>query len=251
MLPVSTYSFQIPANGAFPLQVNGRYFRVNAASGSLKVIGDTFGPMGAVAVGQGLRLPKESPVFQRLTLVDTSGAANNVTMIVADADFVDNTVLGTVNVVDGGKARTLAAAAFCASPYALPVANQYPFVQLTNATTTKNLIVEQITVGSSAAGGFDVFRNGAPTGAVQASRVGSKLVGSASTADVTVRQGNNAAALNTNGVLLSGYVGANASVVWKPSNCPIVVPPQWDLIVQGSLGAGINVTFECFEEAVQ
>ena len=153
MLPVNTYSFQIPASGAFPLQVTGRYFRVQSATGAFSVTGDQFGPMGGLNAGQGLKLRDKDPVFQRLTFNDLSGAANNLTVIIADADFVDATILGSVNVIDGGKARTLSnIVGVCGAQWTAQAALYAQAGVWNPAGSGKRVIVKSIRAALSAAG---------------------------------------------------------------------------------------------------
>jgi hypothetical protein len=104
MLPAKIYQFTIPANGMYPLPVNGTMFKVLSSTSTLSVAGDSFGTLGAVLSGQGLR---DAP-FQLLQFTDTSGGANLVRVLVADSGFIDDRVSGEVSVIDGGKARTLA-----------------------------------------------------------------------------------------------------------------------------------------------
>lgn len=145
MIPVQQPAFVIPAGGSFPLICDGRYFRIQSATGPLKVVGDSFGNMGSVGVGQGLHLKATDDAFHRLTFIDTSGGPNTVTVVIADADFVDNSLLGTVSVVDGEKARTLAGGMFAGAPVQAAAAGAYGWVQLWNpAGTGKNLIVTAV-----------------------------------------------------------------------------------------------------------
>lgn len=153
MIPVQQYTFTIPAGGAFPQQCMGRYFRIQAASGTLKVVGDNFGNMGLLAPGQGLRMREKDQPFQRLTFIDTSGAANNVTVIVADSDFIDNTLLGTVSVVDGVKALVLANTVFMFTVLVSAVAAQVPVIMLLNpAGSGKRLILKSVSYSCDTAG---------------------------------------------------------------------------------------------------
>lgn len=258
MLPVSSYTFQIQANGAFPLQCAGRYFRINAASGSLKVIGDTFGPMGAVAVGQGLRLPKEAPVFQRLTLVDTSGALNTVTIVVADADFVDNTVLGTVNVVDGGKARTIAGQAFYGFQSSPGVAAQFSYVALqNNLGSGKRAIVEAITgevptgatMPAHIAFGFSPNVVLVTVGNIPASKLSGGAAG-----QCYMRYDSNAnnfpARVGAGNQMWEQFVSAVEAPFTIVPKEPLVLLPGWSLVFAcGQVNSGFTIDLEFYEEA--
>jgi hypothetical protein len=255
MLPVATYSFSIPANGAFPLQCNGRYFRVNAATGSLKVIGDSFGPMGAVAVGQGLRLRDHDPVFQRLTFVDTSGAQNNVTVVIADADFVDNTVLGTVNVIDGGKARTLALQTFTGGTSRAPAAGQFAAVQLYNGANagTIRAVVSQITMQSSNADGLVIYETaGSSALATVVGAFRSKKAGIGATSYANLRTDSLATitppAIAVGNPLFQVNLPASGGYTYKLTE-PIVIPgARGIMVIASSANNAIGASFEFYEE---
>ena len=91
---VKTYDFTMPANGACQIQAGGTYFRVQSATGAIKVNGD-FGEASPLLQGQGL---KDSP-FSRLNLTNLTNSPNSGTIIVAGDEFIDQQMVlsGTVN----------------------------------------------------------------------------------------------------------------------------------------------------------
>lgn len=254
MIPVQQYTFQIPAGGAFPLQAMGRYYRIQSASGALKVVGDNFGNMGLVGPGQGYRMREKDVPFQRLTFIDVSGAANNVVVVVADADFVDNTVLGTVSMIDGGKARTLALQTYSIGGSVSGVAAQFSAVQFYCATPGVRAVVSQITVQSTQADGLAI----APSaGGYLTTLVGSarnKRVGGA---------GSTASGLRTQTVgavppviavsppYFQVNVPASGSYTYRLTE-PIVIPGAANgvgIVVYASTAANsIGASFEFYEE---
>lgn len=250
MLPVASYTFTIPAGGSFPLQCTGRYFRVNSATGSLKVEGQgSFGPMGAVGVGQGLRLRPVDQPFQRLSFVDTSGSPNIVTVIIADADFVDNTVLGSVSVIDGEKARTLAGGMFAGAPVVGALAGNYGSVQLWNpAGTAKNLIVTQLDVIAIGAPGNPIIAANAAalTTAYAAGVANKKLGGGAGVGQLRTDQTVGVPA--TVGTLKNVQTSNTANFPW-PIKGAIVVPPGFGLLIfNNTIAQGVGANLEWFEE---
>ena len=91
---VKTYDFTMPANGACQIQAGGTYFRVQSATGAIKVNGD-FGEASPLLQGQGL---KDSP-FSRLNLTNLTNSPNSGTIIIAGDEFIDQQMVlsGTVN----------------------------------------------------------------------------------------------------------------------------------------------------------
>jgi hypothetical protein len=91
---VKTYDFTMPAGGAFQIQAVGSYFRIQTTTGPVRVQGE-FGDLSPLYAGQGI---KDSP-FTRLNLTNLSAVAITGSVIVADAEFVDQQMVlsGSVN----------------------------------------------------------------------------------------------------------------------------------------------------------
>lgn len=248
MLPVKPYTIAVPANGSMQMQVAGRYLRVNACTNPISVSIDGIGTLGAIGAGQGLKLPASVQPFQRLMFTDASGAVNNVTFIVADADFVDNTVLGTVSVVDGGKARTLAGVTF--SGYATcsqGAAGTYPQVQIWNpAGSGKRAIIEQIMAASSIGGTFSTIVSTQTALTTLVGVAASKNVGNAGS---TTQIRTLASATPDGGAAQFATMGGAQyqSAPYKLAE-PIVLHPGWGLNVGGLVNQNVAATFEFYEE---
>lgn len=138
MIPSKIYTFTLPANGTYPLNVIGSYFKILSASGPVSIWGDSFGNLGTIDAGQGLR---DVP-FGSLQISDTTGATNTVRILVAASTFVDDRVAGNVSIIDSARSLVLADSSFWTNVYQSPVAAQYPHVAVFNpAASTKNLSV--------------------------------------------------------------------------------------------------------------
>lgn len=81
----------------------GGFYKILRATGSLSVSREGGSEIALVLPGQGERTD-----FQRLTFRNTSGAINNISVLIADENFVDTRIYGTVEVVDGQAVRTKA-----------------------------------------------------------------------------------------------------------------------------------------------
>lgn len=91
MLPTAVYPVVLAPNGASRLFVAGAYFKIISATGAVTVEFDS-GVMRGLIAGQGLQ---ETP-FSSLMFTDESGAANTLSVIVGDRNFVDSRVTGSV-----------------------------------------------------------------------------------------------------------------------------------------------------------
>ncbi|MCL6484930.1 MAG: hypothetical protein I4O49_12305, partial [Janthinobacterium lividum] len=106
------YDFNLSPGGAQNLDVKGRFFKYRSGTGAIRVRASKGGYVDLLP-GQGVR----GFDFESLTVADRSGANNVGVLIVGDFDFQDDRIAGTVDVVDGGRTRTLAGIAFGASAY--------------------------------------------------------------------------------------------------------------------------------------
>ena len=102
MKSVTEYPFSIASGGTYTLPAMGDYFRIQSSTGTLNVTVEGAGTLPNLLSGQGI---KNTP-FQRLVLVNTSGALNTGTILIASEEFVDNRTFG-VNDLSAGTINTL------------------------------------------------------------------------------------------------------------------------------------------------
>lgn len=95
MRQLQSYTYTIPALGSVQIPAPNDNFIVTASTGVLAVRGDTFGKLTGIVAGQGL---KNVP-FNRLELIDESGAPNTVTILLTPAEFVNQVFSGSVTLV--------------------------------------------------------------------------------------------------------------------------------------------------------
>lgn len=193
--------------------------------------------------GQGYRFAEQVTrwvVYNRGTVPLTGS------LMIGTGDFFDQRISGTVDVIDGGKARTLGNQAFLATSYQGAVAAQYPHVQLWNpAGSGKQIIVEAFAAASATAGGWQLRSAVAALttlGAVPAS----KKVGGASGIG-QVRTVANAVAQGVD-IMMQGYLQAS-TLYEKKLVEPIVLGPGTGInIMANALNVDITASFEYFEE---
>jgi hypothetical protein len=207
------------------------------------VTGDTFGALANMLAGQGLR----DTDFQRLTLTDETGSVNNGFVLVSDSTFIDDRITGSVEVIDGGKNRTYSNAAFLTSFVQTALAANYAYSQIWNGSTTKNLILETVTVSSGSA---SLISMGSWTALINTSIGGgsNKKLGAA-TGAATFARVNSASVLVTNNMLLAN-VAANTSFTF-PLKEPIIIPPGYGINTwNNNLGNDLTSCFEFYEETI-
>lgn len=105
MKSTQIYDFAIPAGQSRQLQASGSFFRVMTATGLLEVIGDTFGSLYPLDVGQGLR----GQEYTSLTLKNRSGSTITGTILVTDGEFIDTKLTGSVAVTNNGGVFSMSA----------------------------------------------------------------------------------------------------------------------------------------------
>ncbi len=88
--PAKTWTFDVPANGSFRLPVKGTFFKILSCMGLLDVRSDAISLEGRLA-GDG---QKDYP-FDYLTFTDKSGAVNTVSIVTADAEFINSQQVNT------------------------------------------------------------------------------------------------------------------------------------------------------------
>lgn len=101
--PAHIYSFVLGANKPYSLLVSGAFFKVLSSTGPVLVEAPNFTLTG-IGSGQGM----EKTDFDRLTITDLSGAANTVKVAIADSNFLDNSIGGSI-VVSAMPSVTVAA----------------------------------------------------------------------------------------------------------------------------------------------
>lgn len=250
MKSFKVYPFTLAANQAQVVLAEGAYFRVKTCAGDVAVQFDDNAALGPINAGQGFKVPEG---YKRLTIVDYSGAANVGSIIVAGADFVDQTLSGVVSVVDGEKARTLAGGYFTGAPASGIVAGKNGVVALCNPSSKFNLIVRTAEGGSSSAGGMTYVTTaiGNVNGVGMADQSGTRLscskAGGALSVNAQVFAGN-LAAIPTGPLARSKYIVASGNDSWNPKG-GIAIPPGQALALVSNAGTDCNGFFEWFEEA--
>jgi hypothetical protein len=247
------YDFTAPANQPFRLNAAGRYIKYasgNNGGGDVSIVATPMG-QGANQVvlvpGQALTLPQSVPGW--VLSNSAEGATITGKVVVGDGKIDDPTINGTVQIIDGSKARTMAGIAYSGSGITQAAAGVVSRVQLFNpASNTNRLIVEQITpVGASTANAMSlVFNQVALATNIEPGGIAKKAGAANSAAQIN---GDTSAAIgSTAAVFMWLAAQVNTSSPFR-LNEPIVLPPGWGIVVWGATAnvqTGCN--FEWYEE---
>lgn len=246
---VQQYDLNIPAGGAQSIDVAGDRvqflsaidpfaqieIRPNFAQGNI-----------SLKPGQGFKFSQQ---VQRWVVFNRGTVPLTGYLLIGSGDFFDQRIAGTVDVIDGGKARTLGNLAMMAYGAQPGVAAQAGRVQLWNpAGSAKSLCVESIVcnAGGAPTGVYGSISNVRLSLLVQSGI--SKLAGGAQSI-AEVRRDAIAAGAPSTGTMLTASLQANASVAQKLTE-PIVLKPGFGMLLWATAyQADIGATFEWYEDA--
>lgn len=252
------FDFNVVANGGQQIDVKGRFFKYISGLGKIRVTTSAGRPVDLLP-GQGLF----GEDFSWLNVKDRSGAANTGIILAGDFDFRDDRISGTVDVVDGGKSRTLAGKAFAYGLNMTSTVDTFASLQLFNlAGSGKNLFVEQMLFHQSVAGVLAIYITTmslpTDTGIFSSSKLGGAVVSTAAKyfSSGTVSGGAQGGSLS----LAAEYpaanlkrlaivpVLANQQMSYRPIE-PLVLPPGFGIAINSSMNsAGLWLNTEHFEE---
>lgn len=205
--------------------------------------------LGNIMPGDAIKLPQ--PV-DRWELEPVEGDTLG-TMRIGMGSVESSRLVGTVQTIDGGKARSMSGSAFTAYGWVQGTAGQSPFVQLWNGSASKRAVINAILIGSGGGqNGHIRFNQQAINGAV--GMVGAMKMSGIQAASCDIRQTANATfappVFGTGANLLTLFNQGGQTTQYRPTE-PFVLPPGFGLVVCGSSqGVDMGVSFEWFEEAV-
>ncbi|MBN9357540.1 MAG: hypothetical protein J0I15_13890 [Herbaspirillum huttiense] len=244
------FPLNLAVGAAQPVSQVGNYvyYKAGSAGGadpSIKVKTD-LGDEYILMPGQGFRLDKRT--FTNLQVTNAAGQATIIGMLlIADGGFFDNRVTGSVEVIDGGKARTLAGGAFMGGVQCPAGAGLYSHLQLWNPPGSgKNIIIESATYSSSQNGGVFFRTNAAALSSLQGNGV-AKLAGAAVSAAELRYQTINAYQSGNNMLVLNLSAGQFSTFNFKE---PVVLKPgNGFLIIETIANVDITGCIEWYEES--
>ena len=236
------FDFTLAANQSTTLDVSGRFFKYKSGTGVIRVRASAGGYVDLLP-GQGVW----NVQFSSLTVTDKSGAANAGVVLAGEFDFRDDRIVGTVDVVDGGKTKTNAGIAFSGGVQSGAPAGNYAVCQLWNpAGSGKNVIVSKAFISTDITSvllmGVGNAVNGATLGN-PANKLASGLTSSARNC-YDYLPGNPA------GFKTLAYVSlmANTPFLYHFAE-PVILQPGYGISARmGAMAGTLNAAFEFVEE---
>lgn len=240
------FDFNVGANQSQHIDVVGTFIKYKAGTGTIRVRLNGGGYIDLLP-GQGVN----NVNFTSVDVQDRTGAQNAGTILAGIYDFRDDRITGTVDVVDGGKSRTVANMAFMGTMYQPGLANNMAAVQLFNPVgSVKNLVIEQVTVTSpNGSGGFGIsLLNGTLTASTVGNFAKSKLSGGA---DSVARTYSGVSAGQQGGPLC----GIDTAVKSFKFTEPLIVVPGWGVVVTNVTlvadnTASLSASFEFYQDQI-
>jgi hypothetical protein len=250
------FDFTAPASSPQVINAAGSYFKYrtgNAGGGDTTLYltpGVQNGQKTMLSPGQAIRLPQGKTAANWTIENALGGATITGTVIIGDGQIDDNTTTGVIQVIDGGKQRTLSNAAFIGVASATATAAVFGRAQLWNPATNPNrLVVEQITCASNS--GTPQGVNLISTAAQLATNTGnglSKLVGGAPSAALL---NYDSAATNSGAgmpMFLFSLPAVDSQLVFVPHE-PLIIPPGKGLTLWANQAdTSVLSTWEWYEE---
>lgn len=252
---MNIYDIGIEPGGVHTINVQADYiyFRTGSAGG-----GDTtvvFQPAsGGESVylqpGQAYKMPaamRGKNVTWVLRNLKGEGRIAGV-ILMGEGEFQDNRVSGSVEVIDGGRNRTMANQAFQGTAYAAAVAARFPQVQLFNpANSGRRVVIGRVSTTTAQGGAVGIVITIEQT-AVLDRRASSKLSGGARS--IAEMRTGNTVAVPAGEALASNSAPANVAAD-RTYLEPVVLMPGYGLTVYANaLGADVVAAFEFCEEAL-
>ncbi|HDR8925162.1 TPA: hypothetical protein QDB26_004169 [Burkholderia vietnamiensis] len=246
-MSIQSYDIQIPAGGAQTLEAGGQIFDFlssGSAFDQIQVLPEFQQGNVTLKLGQGFDAGK---VVNRWFVKNPGTTAINGTVVLSTAGFRNFRITGDVNVLDGGKSRTLAQAAFCGNGVQAAVAAQFSRVQLWNpAGSGVRAVVESLSIHVPA--GLTAAAYFATAQLATLEEAGQSKLANGAAAKCSIYMDTTAVA-PTFPLLTQVAAQANSTTPFQPKE-PFIVPPGYGLELWSStLNAMLGVNFEWYEEA--
>lgn len=236
--------------------------RIDAGGTYFKILSAPAGPVGVkldggaeirLNEGQGFDLslarladPNAPASFRDVTLLNKQANAQDVTVFIGAAGFVD-TQTGVVTVVDGEKAKVLAGRCYRGVITGTGAAGTIILQLFNPPTSTKNVLVYSVRLGASAADTYGISTNTNQLATVPAAQPFNLDRVRGSDGAAILRSDNTGAALTGVQQLVVGNTAANTDqeIVFKRP--PMLRPGTGIYVAAGTPATTLRVSFE-FEE---
>jgi hypothetical protein len=245
-ISASGNDFQVGATGRFFYYLNGS---TGGADQTIKVRAGNSGLSFLLKPGQSITLDDSEKKPDTWYISNYAKQAVILGQILTgEGSFTDNRISGSVEVIDGGKNRTLAGGAFSAASSANPTAANYAFSYLYNpAGSGKNVIVNDMQVSSTTGQTiYVVTGTGVPPGIAYAGT--SKKAGSGLASAAVKYEGAQAAYPGTN-VLFANAVAAATPQRIQLTDPIVLTLGAWICITATVVNTDLQCSRQFFEES--
>ena len=242
---VYDFTLAAAASSVQRFDVAGGFVKVLTAPGGVVGIKIDNGQEIACLAGQGFRLP-DGQSFRDVIVRNISGVAQVGSIFIGDQRFEDSRVTGTVDVVDGAKARSILNTAGVGHINVPAVAANQSAGQLWNESTTQRLIVKQMLIGSTIAGLVGIYSHNATLASFSGTPPSKRIQDVGVGAGQLYLQNTTPAAPGT--AMFYVRVIANHTLTVRLEE-PYVIRPSLGLsAVHQTVNSDLAVTFEFFAE---
>jgi hypothetical protein len=187
--------------------------------------------------------------FTQLLVLNKGATALVGTLVISTSGFRNFRISGDVNVLDGGKSRTMQGTALVGYAYLPPLASNLAGIQLWNpATSAKNVFIEQLTTFSTGtlAQGVGVRGANAVLSTAAGNPQAKKINGTPSIMQMATQYFTTSVGVGSTPTI---GIMDKSTKIFRPAE-PIQLAPGAGLIVLGGmLNEDLGVGFEYFEEA--
>lgn len=172
-------------------------------------------------------------------------------IVIGNGQLDDNRISGSVEVIDGEKARTMAGGSFIGSPTLFGTATEYPVTQLWNPSGSgRNLIVQRVAATSPVSGALTLYINQVEQATdLTASRAGNKRSGSA-LGVALVKAGRTTSASVPPAILTASNIAANALLEFGIKGAIVLTPGNALNVRTYVLNEPHTSIYEWFEEPI-
>lgn len=239
------FDFTVAPGKVAPISCQGRrfYYSAGSAAGLDSTIKVRFGTSGQSLLlkpGQGVRAPEGTAISDTAYIENWAGQATIIgTVFIGEDEIIDNRSTGSVEMVDGGKARTYAGIAYMGTMYQAGLAGQFAHVELFNpAASGKNIVIEQVGMtADNSASGFSIGYHNAQL--ANAGGFGKSKKAGGADATMQMFAGQYGAVQGTS------LGGIDTQIKNFKFTEPVIVPPGWGFVVANvTYGGNLSATIE-------
>ncbi|WP_404993335.1 hypothetical protein [Cupriavidus pauculus] len=247
---VQQYDLNIPAGGAQNIDVAGdRIQFLSAIDPFAQIEVRPNFAQGNISLrpGQGFRFSEQ---VTRWVVFNRGSVPLSGYLLIGSGDFFDQRIAGTVDVIDGGKARTMGGIAMMAYGVVSGAAAKFSRVQLWNpAGSGKRICLETVIGNTGATPTFSYAQfMTTPLGTLIQNGMSKQAGGAPSVAEIRVDTTSTSAVWP--GTLVAISLPASSSLPQRFAE-PVIIMPGYGMVMYATtINADLGASFEWYEDAI-